>query len=120
MSFQKFKTKSCCFGGKHRSGTRNIAGEITINKKTGREIDLLVGQCSICNRKKSMSVSDNTIQAEDLGEFSKKLGKKGLSISKKMAKKVLKTLHDPWILQQTLVQQQLLEILKMSCQHYPN
>ena len=52
MSFQKFKTNSYCVGQKHNSGTKNIAGEITINKKTGREIKLLVGQCSICNRKK--------------------------------------------------------------------
>ena len=33
MNSQKFKTDSYCVGGKHRSGTKNIAGEITINKK---------------------------------------------------------------------------------------
>ena len=43
----------------------------------------------ICNRKKSMIVSDNTIQAEGLGEFFKNLGKKGLKVSKKTAKNVL-------------------------------
>ena len=37
-----------------------------------------------------MIVSDNTIQAEGLGDFFKNLGKKGLNVSKKMAKKVLK------------------------------
>ena len=52
MSFQKFKTNSYCVGQKHYSSTKNIIGEITLNKKTGREIKLLVGQCSICNRKK--------------------------------------------------------------------
>ena len=52
MNSQKFKTDSYCVGGKHRSGTKNITGEITINKKTGREIILLVGKCVICNRKK--------------------------------------------------------------------
>ena len=36
-----------------------------------------------------MTVSDNTIQAEGLGDFFKTVGKKGLSVSKKMAKKVL-------------------------------
>ena len=36
-----------------------------------------------------MIVSDNTIQAESLGDFSKNLGKKGLNVSKKMAKNVL-------------------------------
>ena len=36
-----------------------------------------------------MIVSDNVIQAEGLGDFFKNLGKKGLSVSKKMAKNVL-------------------------------
>ena len=36
-----------------------------------------------------MIVSDNTIQAEGLGDFFKNLGKKGLNVSKKMAKNVL-------------------------------
>ena len=89
MSFQKFKTNSYCVGQKHYSGTKNIIGQITLNKKSSREIKLLVGQSSDCNRKKSMIVSDNTIQAEGLGEFFKNLGKKGLNVSKKMAKNVL-------------------------------
>ena len=90
MSFQKFKTNSYCLGHRHYSGTKNITGEIAYNKKTGREIKLLVGKCIICDRKKSMIVSDNTIQAEGLGDFFKNLGKKGLNVSKKMAKNVLK------------------------------
>ena len=89
MKSQKFENNSFCVGGKHRSGTKDITGEITINKKSGREIKLLVGKCVICNRKKSMIVSDNTIQAESLGNFFKNLGKKGLNVSKKMAKNVL-------------------------------
>ena len=36
-----------------------------------------------------MIVSDNVIQAEDLGDFFKNLGKKRLNVSKKMAKNVL-------------------------------
>ena len=88
MSFQKFKTISYCVRQKHYSGTKNIAGEITIDKKTGREIKLLVGQCSICKRKKSMIVSDNTVKAESVGDFGN-LGKNGLNVSKKMAKNVL-------------------------------
>ena len=36
-----------------------------------------------------MIVSDNVIQAEVLGDFFKNLGKKGLNVSKKMAKNVL-------------------------------
>ena len=31
MSFQKFKTNSYCVSAKHYSGTKNFAGEITIN-----------------------------------------------------------------------------------------
>ena len=36
-----------------------------------------------------MTVSDNTIKAEGLGDFFMNLGKKGLNVSKKMAKNVL-------------------------------
>ena len=89
MSSQKFQSDSYCVGGRHRSGTKNIVGEVRNNKKTGKEIKLLVGQCMVCNRKKSMIVSDNVIQAEGLGNFFKNLGKKGLNVSKKMAKNVL-------------------------------
>ena len=76
--------------GKHRSGTKNITGEITVNKKTGREIKLLVGKCVICNRKKSMIVSDNTFQAEGLGDFFKKLGKVSGKAAKKLATNAFK------------------------------
>ena len=89
MNSQKFKSDSYCVGGKHKSGTKNITGEITVDKKTGREVELLVGKCVICDRKKTMMVSDNVIQAEGLGDFFKNLGKKGLNVSKKMAKNVL-------------------------------
>ena len=37
-----------------------------------------------------MIVSDNTIQAEGLGDFFKNSSKKGLNVSKKMAKNLLK------------------------------
>ena len=90
MSFQKFKTNSYCVGQKHYSGTKNIIGEITLNKKTSREVKLLVGQCSICNRKKSMIVSDDIIQAEGLGSFFKNLGKISSKAGKKLATNVLK------------------------------
>ena len=90
MSFQKFKTNSYCVGQKHYSGTKNIIGEITLNKKIGREIKLLVGQCSICNRKKSMIVSDNTIQAEGSCNFFKNLGRISAKAGKKLATNVLK------------------------------
>ena len=90
MNSQKFENNSYCVGGKHRSGTKNITGEITVNKKTGRDIELLVGKCVICNRKKSMIVSDNTIKAEGLGSFFKNLGKIYSKAGKKLATNVLK------------------------------
>ena len=92
MSSQKLKceTNSYCVGGKHHSGTKNISGEITINKKTNKEIKLLVGKCMVCNRKKSMIVSDNTIKAEGLGSFFKNLGKISSKAGKKLATNVLK------------------------------
>ena len=89
MSFNKFKTDGYCVGGRHKSGTKNIVGEITINKKTGKEVKLLVGKCMICERKKTMIVSDNVIQAEGLGSFFKNLGKISAKAGKKLAKNVL-------------------------------
>ena len=67
MTFNKFKTDSYSVGGSHRSATKNIYGDITTK---GSKV--LIGYCSICNRKKSMTVSDNTIQAEGL-EISSKI-----------------------------------------------
>ena len=39
MSFQKFKIDNYCFGGRHRSGTKNIVGEITSNKKMVKRLN---------------------------------------------------------------------------------
>ena len=90
MNSQKFATDSYCVGGRHRSGTKDITGVITVNKKTNKEINLLVGKCMVCNRKKSMIVSDNTIKAEGLGSFFKNLGKISSKAGKKLATNVLK------------------------------
>ena len=84
MTFDKFKNDSYCVGGRYRSRTLNTYGDITSKRSKA-----LIGYCSICNRKKSMTVSDNTIKAEGLGDFFKSLGKKRLNVSKKMAKNVL-------------------------------
>ena len=89
-SSQKFQSDSYCVGGRHKSGTKNIVGEIRNNKKTGKEVKLLVGKCMICDRKKSMIVSDSVIQAEGLGSFFKNLGKISAKAGKKLAKNVLK------------------------------
>ena len=91
MSFQKLKSNSCCSGQKHSSGTKNNNVEKTINKNTGKEIKLLVGQCVICNRENFMIVSDNTIKAEEQGSFLKKnLGKISAKAGKKLATNVRK------------------------------
>ena len=39
--------------------------------KTSEGSKVLIGYCSLCNRKKSMTVSDSTIEAEGLGSFLK-------------------------------------------------
>ena len=90
MNSQKFKSDSYCVGGKHTSATKNVTGEITFNKKTGKEIKLLVGKCVICDRKKSMIVSVYIIQAEGLGDFFKNLGKVSSKAAKKLARNALK------------------------------
>ena len=70
MSFQKFKSVSYCVGGRHRSATTNFYGDIT-----SKGSKVLIGFCSSCIRKKSRTVSDNTIQAESLGDCFRNLGK---------------------------------------------
>ena len=52
MNSQKIKSDSYCFGGRHRSATKSIVGDITTNNKTGKVVKLLVGKCVICDRKK--------------------------------------------------------------------
>ena len=78
MTFQKFKSDSYCVGGRHRSATVKNYGDIT-----SKSSKVLIGFCSISNRKSSMTVSDNAIKAEGLGCFYKNLGK----ISAKAGKK---------------------------------
>ena len=80
MTFNKFENDSYCVGGRHRSATKTIYGSIT-----SQGIKVLIGCCSICNRKNSMTVSDNTIKAEDLGEFFKNLGKVSSRAGKKIS-----------------------------------
>ena len=84
MSFNKFKNNSYCVGGKHFSATTNIRGDITQNKKTGAPVKLLRGICSTCKRNKSLIVSDQTIQAEGLGNFFKHLGSAAKNVGKKI------------------------------------
>ena len=78
MGFQKNKSDFYCVGGGHRSSTKNICGDIT---STGSKT--LFGYCSIWNRKRSMTVSDNAIRAKNLRDFFfEKLGQKDLTYRK--------------------------------------
>ena len=81
MSFQIYKSDSYCVGGRHRNATENIYGDIT-----SKGIKVLNGYCSVCNRKKSMTIRDNTRKKESLGDFFENLGKKGLNVSKRWQK----------------------------------
>ena len=58
---QKFKTNLYCVGGRHYSDTNNIIGFIT-----SKVSKMLKDKCVNCKRKKSMTVSDATIEAEGL------------------------------------------------------
>ena len=84
MSFIKFKYNSCCVGGKHYSATTNLRGDITVNKKTGMPVKLFRGTCSTCKGNKSLIVSDQTIQAEGLGDFFRSVGKAAKNVGKKI------------------------------------
>ena len=85
MGFQKFEKDSFCVGGRHRISTKDIYGDIT-----SKGSKVLIGFCSKCKRKKSMTASDKTIQAEGLSSFFKNLGKISAKAGKKLATNVLK------------------------------
>ena len=116
MSFQKFQTNSYCLGQRHYSGTKNVTGEVACIKKTGKEIKLLDGKCAICDKRKSMIASDNTIKAEGLGDFFKNFGK----VSGKAAKKLMHSrIHlDSSKSVQMSQQRPLVKTRKQLYQHY--
>ena len=61
-------------------------GEITIIKKTVRDIKILIGHCSKCNRKKLMIVIINTVADEGSGDFFKSLDKNSVKVGEKLTK----------------------------------
>ena len=85
MTFEKFESDSYYLGGRHMSRTLKLYVGLT-----SKGSKVLIGYCSICNRKKYIIVSNITIQTEDFGDFFKNSGKKGLNVSKKMAKNLLR------------------------------
>ena len=69
--------------------TTNIYGETTnTGISMGRPIYILRGHCMICNRNKSLIVSERTIDGEGLGDFFEHLG----SAAKNVGKKILNNL----------------------------
>ena len=48
-------------------------------------VKILRGTCSSCKRNKSLIVSDQTIQAEGLGDFFRGIGKAAKSVGKKIS-----------------------------------
>ena len=65
-----------------------------------------------------MTVSDNTIQAEQLGSFFKNMGRISAKAGKKLATNVLKKQAELWKLLQTFLPQLQLETLKQHYHHY--
>ena len=84
----KFKTNSYCVGGRHYSGTNNISGAIT-----SKGTEMLRGSCTKCRRKKSMTLSDATIEAEGLKDFFKSVGRATVNFGKKVANNPVRALE---------------------------
>ena len=85
MIFNKYKNDSYWVGGRNRSATLKFYGDLT-NKGS----KVLIGFCSICIRKQSMTVSDNTIKAEGLGSLFKNLRRISAKASRKLLTNVFK------------------------------
>ena len=85
MSYNKFINNSYCVGRKHYSPTTNIYGDITnTGISMGRSVKILRGNCMICDRNKSLIVSERTIDGEGLGDFFKHLGSAAKNVGKKI------------------------------------
>ena len=84
----KFKTNSYCVGGRYYSGTNNIRDFIT-----SKVTKMLEGNCVKCKRKKPMTVSDATIEAEGLKDFLKSVGRATVNFGKKVANNPVRELE---------------------------
>ena len=84
----KFKTNSYRVGGRHYSCTNNIRGVIS-----AKGTKMLKGNCVECNRNKSMTVSDATIEAEGLKDFFKSVGRATVNFGKKVANNPIRALE---------------------------
>ena len=77
---ENFKTNSYCVGGRHYSGSNNIRGFIT-----SKGTKTLKGNCVKCQRNRSMTFIDATIEAEGLKDFFKSVGRATVNFGKKVA-----------------------------------
>ena len=84
MSSLKIKCDSYFVGGRHLSATTKIYDDIT-----SKGSKVLIGYYLCCKRKKSITDSDITIQAECLGDFLKNSCERTKN-TKKMAKNRIK------------------------------
>ena len=84
----KFKTRSYCVGGRHYSGTVHLRGAIT-----SKGTKMLKGNCVLCRKNKSMTVSDATIEAEGLKDFFKSVARATVNFEKKAANNPLRALE---------------------------
>ena len=84
----KFKSNSYCVGGRHYSSTNNKSRAIT-----SKGIKMLKGNCAKCKRNKSMTVNDETIEAEGLNDCFKIAGKATVNFGKKVADNPVRALE---------------------------
>ena len=70
-----------CVGGRQRPATTKLVGHVM-----SKISKVVIHHCSICNRKKSITLCDKTIQAVGLCSFLKK-------IQEEVLMKVVKKLH---------------------------
>ena len=85
----KFENNSYCVGGRHYNGTVNIRGAIT-----SKGTKMLKGNCVLCRKNKSMTVSDATIEAEGFKDFFKSVGKDTVNFEKKVANNPVRALEN--------------------------
>ena len=85
---QKFKTNSYCVGGGHVSGTNNIR-----NFTTSKGAIVLKGNCVRCKRNKSMTVSDETMEAEGMKYIFKIVVRATVNFGKKVANNPVRALE---------------------------
>ena len=84
----KFKSNSYCVDGRHYSGTNKIS-----RASTSKGTKMLRGSCTKCRRKKSMTVSVATIEAEGLKDFFKSVGRARINFGKRVANNPVRALE---------------------------